>query len=435
MGPAADNTNPSKRTQKSNYLLSGWLVLAGALLGVYIGLNQPSWAAVVAPFGQLYLDILKMCVLPILITAISMSIARLIKFKNNTHYIRRMALVFALGLAVTSIIGILSGIFTQPGADMPDKALKVLGAAVHLSGGPELEVYLTTPYVPPEDVLLIKQFLINLIPDNIFSALSDGSSLKVLFFAILFGFGVGSISDRPYENIRIFFDAIYSVFAKLMIWLMYLLPLGLCGLIASNLSQVGLDILSSMLKFVVVVIMTFILLFIISSIILGWRVGSFWTPFPALKKTVILALGTANSLATLPSALDDMHQNLGYDKQSVNLVVPLAISLCRFGSVVYFALATLFIAQIYSFDLGIEELFIIFLGSILAGVSTAGMSGVVTLTMLGVVLTLLKLPFDAVLVLLIVIDPIVAPFRVLAIVHTACAATAVVIPYRPSSSG
>ena len=72
------------------------------------------------------------------------------------------------------------------------------------------------------------------------------------------------------------------------------------------------------------------------------------------------------------------------------------------------------------------------LGSILAGMATAGSSGIALLTMLGLVLEPLGLPLDAVIILFIVIDPIIAPFRVLAIVHTACAITTVILPKHSS---
>jgi Na+/H+-dicarboxylate symporter len=94
--------------------------------------------------------------------------------------------------------------------------------------------------------------------------------------------------------------------------------------------------------------------------------------------------------------------------------------------VIYFALATLFVAQLYNKEIGVADWVIVVIGSILAGMSTSGATGVLTLTMLDIVLNPLKLPLEAVLVLLIAIDPILDPLRTLGIVHSGMAATALV---------
>ena len=148
----------------------------------------------------------------------------------------------------------------------------------------------------------------------------------------------------------------------------------------------------------------------------------------ALKETVVMALGTGNAMACLPSAINGLVDEMGYDKKSVDLIVPLSLTICRTGPTLYFALATLFVAQLYNVELGVSGLMAVFIGSIFAGLATAGASGVVLLSMLSLVLEPLQLPVEAVLVLFIVIDPIVGPFRALAIVHTSCAINTLILP-------
>jgi proton glutamate symport protein len=128
-----------------------------------------------------------------------------------------------------------------------------------------------------------------------------------------------------------------------------------------------------------------------------------------------------------------MHETLGYNKKTVDLLVPLTFMICRTGPTLYFALATVFVAQLYNITLDSNSIMTIIAGSIFAGLATAGASGVVLLSMLGLVLTPLGLPVDAVLVLFIIIDPIIGPFRVLAIVHTACAIVTLIIPKHHAS--
>jgi proton glutamate symport protein len=266
------------------------------------------------------------------------------------------------------------------------------------------------------------------VPENIFSALTTGSSLKVLFFAILFGTAIGSLSKSGSQTLISSLDSIYQAFSTMVKWLMLFLPFGLLGLIAHDVSKVGLPVLMAMIKFVPIALLGFLVLFIVSTLIMRQRTGSLTTPFLALKETAMMALGTGNALACLPSAIGAMHEKMGYDKKSVDLLVPLTFTICRTGPTLYFALATLFVAQLYKVDLGVSGIMTVILGSIFAGLATAGASGVILLSMLSLVLAPLNLPVEAVLVLFIVIDPIIGPFRVLAIVHTSCAIITLILP-------
>ncbi len=409
-------------------LRNGWTVLIAVSIGIYIGLFKHEYVAYVAPVGKIYLDILKMCILPILVTAISVSIARLMLAKEDNTYIGRMLIIFAMSVVVSGFLGVVTGIIGQPGSGYDKAALASLGSIVRESNAPDLEISAYIPFVAQEKESFIKVFINSLIPENIFSALNAGSSLKVLFFAILFGLALGSSNKVSSHYLLTSLDSVYLAFARMVQWLMYFLPLGLLGLIAHDVSQVGVSVLMAMIKFVPIALMAFFLLFILSSLIMWQRTGSFFKPFYALKDTIIMALGTGNSLACLPSTLTAMHEKLGYDKETVDLLVPLTFTICRTGPTLYFALAALFVAQFYNVDLGVTGFITIIVSSIFAGLATAGASGIVLLSMLSLVLTPLNLPVEAVLVLFIVIDPIIGPFRVLAIVHTACAIVALILP-------
>ncbi len=187
-----------------------------------------------------------------------------------------------------------------------------------------------------------------------------------------------------------------------------------------------------MLRFVLVAILTFVIIYILSTLVI-WRQThlSPFAVFSQLKEPAFLALATSSSLACIPSAISALTDGLGFDRQTTQLVTPLSITLCRFGSVIYFALAALFVAQLYNKDLSGEQLAIVTVLSILAGMATSGATGVLTLTMLDIVLNPLRLPLEAVLVLFIAIDPILDPFRTLGIVHTGIAATALVAKSEP----
>jgi Na+/H+-dicarboxylate symporter len=285
---------------------------------------------------------------------------------------------------------------------------------------------LTGP-IPEESSQGLASFLISLVPENIFSALSQGDTLKVLIFSVIVGISLGLIRDRVTEPCFDILEAIYKTFNQLITWLTLILPLGLFSLLAYQLSQQGLDIMLSMINFVVAALAIFLVIYVLSTLIIWQRSKmSFMKVLAALREPTILALATSSSLACLPSAITQLTEGLNFSRRTAHLVTPLAITLCRFGSVIYFALGSVFVMQLYDKPIGLGSIIIVVVGSIFAGMATAGVTGILTLTMLGIVLEPLQLPLEAVLVLFVAIDPIMDPFRTLGIVHTGIAVTAVI---------
>ncbi|PZV11807.1 MAG: dicarboxylate/amino acid:cation symporter [Leptolyngbya sp.] len=413
------------RQPSIEWLRSPWAILISSLLGAFIGTQQPQVAVWIAPFGTLYLGLLKMCVLPILLSAITNSLGRLMQSHDARQYVQRILVVFPLSLLGVSAIAVVIAAIAGPGRNLTADTLQTLGVLVNQSGV-DLEMALSGP-LPAASTIGVTTLVDSVVPDNIFAALSEDQTLKVLLFAMIFGVSLGLVKAPTTAALFDTLDSLYRSFNQVIHWLTYLLPFGLCSLLADQLSQVGVEVLLSMVDFVVAAIATFALIYLICTLIIWRRSGvGLWPTVLALKDPTILSLATSSSLACLPAAITSLSENLKFNAQTTNLVTPLAITLCRFGSVIYFASATLFVMQLYQRDLGLASLGIVIVGSILAGMATSGVTGILTLTMLGLVLDPLKLPLEAVLVLFIAIDPLMDPFRTLGIVHTGMAATALV---------
>lgn len=120
-----------------------------------------------------------------------------------------------------------------------------------------------------------------------------------------------------------------------------------------------------------------------------------------------------------------MHK-LKFDRTGVELTVPLSFTVNRIGSIAYYAIATVFIANIYGAPMGVTGLLVVLFGSILAGLASAGTTGILTVATVAVVCDLLKLPSEAVLVLLIAVDPLMDMIRTASHVHGNVAVTAFV---------
>jgi len=142
-------------------LRSGWTILFAVSLGIYIGLFQHDLVQYVAPFGHIYLDILKMCILPILVTAITMSIARLLQAEGESSFIQRMLVVFVLSIVMSAILGLAVGLISQPGSGFDKASLVSLGSIVRDSGAPDLEISAYEPFVAKEKPSFSKTFIAN----------------------------------------------------------------------------------------------------------------------------------------------------------------------------------------------------------------------------------------------------------------------------------
>jgi Na+/H+-dicarboxylate symporter len=144
--------------------------------------------------------------------------------------------------------------------------------------------------------------------------------------------------------------------------------------------------------------------------------GSIINVLKETKETLIVAISSRSSLACIPYAQEALHR-LKFERSSVELTVPLSFTVNRIGSIVYYAIATVFIANIYDAPMTIGALLVVLFGSILAGLASAGTTGILTVATVAVVCDLLKLPSEAVLVLLIAVDPLMDMIRTASHVH------------------
>ena len=409
-----------------NSLRSPWAILISVILAVYVGTTHKTFATTLAPLGELYLGLLKMCVLPILLAAITTSIGRLMRSSHAAQYIRRILIVFPLSLLTASGLTVVIAALLGPGRNLSGQTLEALGVLVNDSGI-DLEMALSGPIPIEEEAPGLSNFLLNLVPHNIFDALSQGDTLKVLVFSIVVGISLGLVRDRVTKPCFDILEAIYRTFNQLIHWLTIILPIGLFSLLAHQLSQQGLEVILSMINFLITAILVFLAIYILSTLVVWHQAKKpLIQILAALREPTILALATSSSLACLPSSIEKLSNVLKFDRQTVNLVTPLSITICRFGSVIYFAIGSVFVMQLYDTPITIGNVMIVIVGSIFAGMATSGVTGILTLTMLGIVLEPLQLPLEAVLVLFVAIDPIMDPFRTLGIVHTGIAATSVI---------
>lgn len=382
---------------------------------------HPEYARVFSPFASLYLAALQIAVIPIIVTSTSANIARIVG-SDQVHLIKNILGITFLFLFGVSALGIIVALITRPGV-FEDIGYD-LAQMIHGSTASLVKELSLTDLIEPSGMEFFADFIKGILPSNIISALAQGQVLQIIVFSIIFGIAVAIYSKRKQNQILEFLDDLKNTFQIIINKIIVLLPIGVFFLLADQFSKISPEVIFVLLEFLVLSVGVFLLVALINSLFI-WRYSSmgYWKSWYQLKDPMIIAFSTRNSLVALPTAIETLVYKFNLDKSLANSLMTLGISICRYGNILYFTFATIFIAQLYSTPLEPFSYVIILITSIIAGIMTSGVSGVATLYMMTFILDPIGLPFDAVLVLFIAIDTVVDPFRSFINVHTNCATT------------
>lgn len=410
-------------------VLNPWLVIGSLVLGGVAGLYLPAFSSRLSLIGEVYVDFLKMTTLPFMISAVIFSLQRLFRDGGASRLFVRVLTVFAATALLVALVGAVVLLVMNPGAELSSATLQTFGLMVGSDATSSYTVMNLYGADTPAKTLTLADLLSSLVPTNIFAALASGDALKSLVFALLFGVAVGYVPERISIGLSQVLETIYCACQKLMHWLSLPLPVILFCMSASQMAKSGIEPLQAMAQFVLAFFAVSVLLLTLAVLVIWKRSNQ---PLPvtldALRAPFALALATRNSAACMPSMIESLADKLGFARARVELLVPLAVSLLRVGPMVYYVCATLFIAQLYGKPLGLTEVATVLLVSVLAGFASAGMTGLVTVSLIGITCAYLGLPFEAAFILFLAIDPLCDMLRTLILVIGNSAAVSVICP-------
>ncbi|MDR6522035.1 Na+/H+-dicarboxylate symporter [Variovorax paradoxus] len=411
------------------FVLNPWVVIISLGAGVAFGMLAPPLATPLAFVGDIYVDLLKMITLPFMVSAVIFSLQRLFRDGGTASLLGRVALVFLAFSAFVAIAGAATLLILRPGENLPSSTMHTFGQIV----GGDLSASDTTMNLRGVDEVKktasFADMLVSLVPANIFSALANGDTLKTLVFALLFGLAVGHVPTRISDGLTQALETVYHACQTLMRWLSFPLPVVLFCMSAAQLGKTGIEPLRAMGAFVIAFLVVSALLLAVAAVIIWKRSnGTLGQTLNALRGPFALALATRSSATCMPIMIESLVTRLGFARSRVELLVPLTVSLLRIGPVVYYVCATLFIAQIYGRSLSPVEIGIVLTSSVLAGFASAGMTGLVTVSLIGMTCAYLGLPCEAAFILFLAVDPVCDMLRTLVLVIGNTAAVAVVCP-------
>ena len=409
------------------WAMNPWTVLACVAAGGVAGWAVPALMRPLGLVGIVYVDLLKMIVLPFMISAVIFSLQNLHREGGAARIFKRVVVVFLATSLLTAALAVAASLLMRPSGELPAETRAALGAIVSADGErSNTEMSLRTHEEPPR-VTSMTDVLQSLIPQNIFAVLANGETLKALVFALLFGFAAGQVPTRVSTALNDALETIYRACQTLTRWVNLPVPLVLFCMVASQVAQTGLQPLRAMAGFVVVFLFSCALLLALAMAVISRRAGvSYGAVLAAMREPFALGVATNNSATCMPAMVDGLVHQLQFARARVELLVPLSISLLRVGTVAYFVCGTLFIAALYGRILSPYDVALLALLSVLAGFAAAGMTGILTVSLIGTICNFLSLPFEAAFVLLVAVDPICTMARTAVTVIGSCAAVATV---------
>lgn len=368
----------------NNKLLFAILIgaIAGAVCGWFFGSTMQS----VEWIGVLFLNMLKMTIIPLIIAAVISGVAslgdvrKLGKFGGLTivYYASTTALAVLTGLILVNII--------QPGVGYTN---------IHTT---------VSETIAGKEPLGFVDIILSLVSPNLFSAAAETQLLPIILFCLIFSAALTTTGQKGEPVIR-FFDGLNEVMMKLVIWIMYLAPVGVFAMIAASLGQAGggeafWEEISKVGWYIITVITGLSIHFFVLLGILFFFTRRGWSYLVAMMRALITAFGTASSSATLPLTMECAIE-AGVDKRSVKFVLPLGATVNMDGTALYEAVAAMFIAQAYTAHMSINEQIIIFITATLAAIGAAGIPQAGLVTMI-IVLSAVNLPPEGIGMLLAV---------------------------------
>ncbi|OGV55824.1 MAG: hypothetical protein A2X49_11550 [Lentisphaerae bacterium GWF2_52_8] len=406
---------PSKLDAVLGFLQKPWVCLSSALVGVLLGLYLPDFAKTLAPFGEIYMTLLTMTVTPIIFSALLTGVCRMLSSQDGRRYIGRTLATLVCGTLIASFLGVFLAASALPLLKPDNEKRDFIGAALSTmeSNAPQTE----------EVKHGVLGFVQNFIPSNVMDALASDNLLAVVFVATLLGIALCKVSEKRRELASNFFEAAYETFITVLNWILYLLPAGLCCLMANQVSKVGAQSLKAMAVIIVLYLIGFLIMGALYLLLLCRATGkNLRDVFSTLKRPFTIGF-IASSDSALPSLMEKM-ESLGYPRALVGSVIPLSAALNRHSTAMIFAITTVFVAQVYGMDLDLWHYLFIALVCAVVGAFDAG-EYVTVAPMISYVLVPLGLPGASGSAIIMTIWPMIEWFPELQCVMAACANTAI----------
>ncbi|MED4580473.1 cation:dicarboxylase symporter family transporter [Bacillus atrophaeus] len=318
-------------------------IFVGLILGVVVGViwyGNPAVVTYLQPVGDLFLRLIKMIVIPIVVSSLIIGVAGAGSGKQVGKLGFRTILYFEIITTFAIILGLALANLFQPGT----------GVNIESAQKSDISQYVETE--KEQSTKSVAETFLHIVPTNFFQSLAEGDLLAIICFTVLFALGISAIGERG-KPVLAFFDGVSHAMFHVVNLVMKVAPFGVFALIGVTVSKFGLGSLLSLGKLVGLVYVALAFFLIVIFGIVGKLAGVNIFKFLAyMKDEILLAFSTSSSETVLPRLMEKM-EKIGCPKGIVSFVVPIGYTFNLDGSVLYQSIAALFLAQVYGIDLTI----------------------------------------------------------------------------------
>lgn len=346
-------------------------VIIALVLGVIAGLllyGQDDVANYIKPFGDVFLNLIKMIIIPIVFCSLALSISNLGDSKKVGSYGWKAILYFEIITTIAIGLGLIIGNLFKPGSGLdPDKLPK--GDITKYQSSAHSAEQATTYGNHLIDTL------VHIVPTNLFESMAKGELLPIIFFAVFFGLGLAAIGEKA-EPVKGFLNGTLEAVFWMINKILKLAPIGVFAFICTTVMTFGASALIPLFKLLVVVVFAMIFFVIVVLGIVARMVGiSIFSIMKILKSELLLAFSTSSSEAVLPIMMKKM-ERFGSPKDVTSFVIPIGYSFNLDGSALYQSIAALFVAQMYNMHLSLTQQLVLMATLMIASKGMAGVPGV-----------------------------------------------------------
>lgn len=354
----------------------------------------------IQPFGDVFINLIKMLVVPIVFCSLALSISNVGDTKTIGRYGGKTLLYFVIMTSFAIFMGLIFGNLFKPGVGLnPDLLPKG-----------DISKYESTAKAAEQSTYgnHFIDTIVNIVPTNIFEALTSGELLPIIFFAVFFGIALSTIGQKA-KPVKLFLSGTLEAVFWMINKILKLAPIGVFAFICTTIMTFGASALIPLLKLLLVVIGAMIFFVVVILGIVAKICGvSIFALMKILKNELILAFSTSSSESVLPIIMQKM-ERFGSPKDITSFVVPIGYTFNLDGSALYQSIAALFVSQMYGIDMSIGQQIMLMVTLMVASKGMAGVPGV-SIVVLITTLTSMGLPAEG-LALIIGVDRILDMVR------------------------
>lgn len=341
-------------------------IFIGLILGIIVGgifYGSVEAQNFLQPFGDLFLRLIKLIVVPIVLSSIIVAIAGVGDLKS-VGKLGGKALAYFIGMTGVAIaVGLISANLFQPGSGLDMGSLEQTDISSYVDTSEE------------QEGKSIVDTLLHIVPTNPFQAMVEGDMLAIIFFAVVIGLGIAAIGEKGKTTLHFFEGLANAMFYVTNLFMKYA-PIGVFALIGVTISKYGFESLIPLAKLALTVYGTMIFFVLVVLGLMAKIIGyNIFKLLKVIKEELILAFSTSSSETVLPRIMDKM-EKVGAPKHIATFVIPTGYSFNLDGSVLYQAIAALFVAQMYGIHLTIGEQIMLMLVLMVTSKGMAGVPGV-----------------------------------------------------------